>query len=160
MDATPKPLLDDYLDDAALAAELRVSIRTIWRWREMRLGPPETRPFGKKVYYHRESVLLAQGARARAGAGGRAMKPPDPGYASAAPRQEGGATRIEFTSSSGERHTRHLRESPYRRPDGRESAVGCMVAAAILRCGGSSRSRRMKWPPPKTRRPTFEVVRT
>ena len=51
MDTPPKPLLDDYLDDPALAAEFDVSIRTIWRWRAERTGPATTY-VGKKPYTH------------------------------------------------------------------------------------------------------------
>jgi hypothetical protein len=72
MDTTTNTLLADYLDDAALAAELKVSVRTIWRWREMRADPPSTR-FGKKVYYNRESVArwLKERERQPARAGAR-----------------------------------------------------------------------------------------
>ena len=72
MDTPSHPLLSEYLDDAALATELKVSVRTIWRWREMRADPPSTR-FGKKVYYHRDSVVrwLKEREREPARAGAR-----------------------------------------------------------------------------------------
>jgi hypothetical protein len=52
-DATP--LLFDYLTDTELAVELDVSVRTIWRWRELRLGPPTTY-IGKRPYTRRQAV--------------------------------------------------------------------------------------------------------
>jgi hypothetical protein len=41
---TPKRvgLLDEYLSEAQLAAELGKDIRTIQRWRKLRIGPPVT----------------------------------------------------------------------------------------------------------------------
>jgi hypothetical protein len=49
------PLLADYLSDTELAVELDVSVRTIWRWRELRLGPPTTH-VGKTPYTRRQAV--------------------------------------------------------------------------------------------------------
>jgi hypothetical protein len=54
-DAADTPLLADYLTDTELAAELNVSVRTIWRWRELRLGPPTTY-VGKTPYARRQAV--------------------------------------------------------------------------------------------------------
>lgn len=33
-------LLDDYLSEADLAAELQKDVRTLQRWRKLRVGPP------------------------------------------------------------------------------------------------------------------------
>jgi hypothetical protein len=49
-------LLDSYLRESELAAELQVSIRTLRRWNVTRTGPPRT-VAGKTVLYHRDSVL-------------------------------------------------------------------------------------------------------
>ena len=39
--ATARPgLLDDYLSEAELAAELQKDVRTLQRWRKLRVGPP------------------------------------------------------------------------------------------------------------------------
>lgn len=48
-------ILDDFLDDRALAAQLKVSPRTLARWDRLRQGPPITR-IGRKKLRHRESV--------------------------------------------------------------------------------------------------------
>jgi hypothetical protein len=68
-------------------------------------------------------------------------RPPDPGNASAAPGKESGATRTDLISGTGQRHTRRRRQSPYRRRDGSESAIGCLIRT-LLRCAGGSNDRR------------------
>jgi hypothetical protein len=35
-------LLDDYLSEEELAAQLRKNVRTLQRWRKLRIGPPVT----------------------------------------------------------------------------------------------------------------------
>jgi hypothetical protein len=65
MTTDTQPLLNDYLDDSGLAEELRVSIRTVWRWRAERKGPPCTR-LGKKVLYRRSTVKQWLEAREQA----------------------------------------------------------------------------------------------
>ncbi len=48
-------ILDDYLHPEALAAQLGVSIRTLYRWNSLGFGPPKTK-IGGKVLYHAEAV--------------------------------------------------------------------------------------------------------
>jgi excisionase family DNA binding protein len=48
-------LLDGYLTEAQVAAQLGVTARTIWRWRKERRGPPVTL-FGRRVLFHIDSV--------------------------------------------------------------------------------------------------------
>lgn len=48
-------ILDDYFTDVELAAELKISPRTIARWRSLREGPPTTR-MGRKLLYRRDAV--------------------------------------------------------------------------------------------------------
>jgi predicted DNA-binding transcriptional regulator AlpA len=48
-------LLDGYLTEAELLAELRVSISTLHRWRKKGEGPPKTK-IGARTYYHRAAV--------------------------------------------------------------------------------------------------------
>jgi hypothetical protein len=48
-------LLDDYLPPEKLAAELKVSTRTLDRWRVLGNGPPLTK-IGKAVYYSRKAA--------------------------------------------------------------------------------------------------------
>ena len=62
--AAPRPgLLDDYLSEAGLAAELQKDIRTLQRWRKLRVGPPFVMN-GITPIYHRPGAakwLLAGG---------------------------------------------------------------------------------------------------
>lgn len=46
-------LIDDYLDRRGLAAELKVSERTIERYDAMRIGPPRVK-IGSRWYYPRQ----------------------------------------------------------------------------------------------------------
>lgn len=48
-------LIDDYLDRAELAAELKVSERTIERYDSMRIGPPRVK-VGSRWYYPRQGA--------------------------------------------------------------------------------------------------------
>ena len=48
-------ILDDYINETELAAELGHHPRTLARWRALREGPPHTR-IGRKILYLRESV--------------------------------------------------------------------------------------------------------
>lgn len=49
------PVLREYLSDKQLAAELKVSPRTLARWRRLREGPAITR-IGRKIVYNRRAV--------------------------------------------------------------------------------------------------------
>jgi predicted DNA-binding transcriptional regulator AlpA len=51
----PAPVLGEFLSDRDLAAELKVSTRTLARWRRLREGPAITR-IGRRVAYRREAV--------------------------------------------------------------------------------------------------------
>jgi hypothetical protein len=55
-DGARKSLLDGYLGEEALAAELDVTTRTLQRWRKLRTGPPASW-VGKTPVYRFESVL-------------------------------------------------------------------------------------------------------
>lgn len=59
--ALPAPLLADYLTREETAQELHVAVRTLERWRVLRIGPPQVR-IGARIYYHRTKVAawLAQ----------------------------------------------------------------------------------------------------
>jgi len=59
------PLLQDFLTDPELAIELKVSVRTIWRWRELRVGPPTTY-LGKRPYTRRDAAVAWLAAREQA----------------------------------------------------------------------------------------------
>jgi predicted site-specific integrase-resolvase len=48
-------ILDNYLSDAQLAAELGVCAKTLERWRAEGQGPPTTK-LGRKILYRRASV--------------------------------------------------------------------------------------------------------
>lgn len=49
------PVLSEYLTDQELAAELKISPRTLARWRRLREGPPIVK-IGRRVAYRRTSV--------------------------------------------------------------------------------------------------------
>lgn len=49
------PVLSEYLTDKQLACELKVSPRTLARWRRLREGPAITR-IGRKIAYRRSAV--------------------------------------------------------------------------------------------------------
>lgn len=57
----PAPLLADYLTREQTAEELHLAVRTLERWKVLRIGPPQVR-IGARVYYHRRRVAewLAQ----------------------------------------------------------------------------------------------------
>ena len=57
----PAPLLANYLTREETAQELRLAVRTLERWKVLRIGPPQVR-IGQRVYYHRAKVAawLAQ----------------------------------------------------------------------------------------------------
>ena len=66
---TPPNLLADWLSEQALADELRKDIRTVQRWRGLRIGPPFVMN-GKTPLYHVESArawLAAGGVRPQKG---------------------------------------------------------------------------------------------
>jgi predicted DNA-binding transcriptional regulator AlpA len=48
-------LLEEYLPPEALASELGVSLRTIYRWNALGYGPPRVK-LGNKVLYHISAV--------------------------------------------------------------------------------------------------------
>jgi len=48
-------VLEEYIPDEQLAAELDKSPRTLARWRRLREGPPVTK-IGKKIFYRRSAV--------------------------------------------------------------------------------------------------------
>lgn len=48
-------VLGEYMDEAALAAALNVSRRTLARWRALGEAPPHTL-VGRRIMFHRESV--------------------------------------------------------------------------------------------------------
>jgi len=54
-EATDPALLDGWLDRAALAAELALSVDTLQRWETRRVGPPCVR-VGRKVLYRKAAV--------------------------------------------------------------------------------------------------------
>jgi hypothetical protein len=47
-------LLEDYLTEVEMAAELGKAVRTLQLWRAQRKGPPWTQN-GREVLYHRDS---------------------------------------------------------------------------------------------------------
>lgn len=49
------PVLSEWLTQAELAAEMRVSVDTLRRWGARRIGPPSIK-LGMRVLYRRESV--------------------------------------------------------------------------------------------------------
>ncbi len=51
----PSAVLAEYLTDRELAAELNVSVRTLARWRRLRVGPALTK-VGRKVAYRRAAI--------------------------------------------------------------------------------------------------------
>jgi hypothetical protein len=51
-------LLDDYLLPAQLASELKITTKTLERWRVIGAAPPVTK-IGRRIYYARESVRAA-----------------------------------------------------------------------------------------------------
>lgn len=53
----PNKLLSDELyTRCELAAELKVSVRTLDRWHAMRIGPPRIK-IGKSIFYPKDDVL-------------------------------------------------------------------------------------------------------
>jgi excisionase family DNA binding protein len=50
-----EPLLSDYFTQEEAATELKVSPRTIDRWRRLDEGPPITK-LGRRILYRRSSV--------------------------------------------------------------------------------------------------------
>jgi hypothetical protein len=52
---TATGLLDDYLSEDELAAELKKTTRTVRNWARRKTGPPATY-IGKTPYYRRETV--------------------------------------------------------------------------------------------------------
>jgi excisionase family DNA binding protein len=48
-------LLQEYLVPEALASQLGVSLRTIYRWNALGYGPPRVR-VGRKILYHLPAV--------------------------------------------------------------------------------------------------------
>jgi phage terminase Nu1 subunit (DNA packaging protein) len=50
------PILEDYLDENELAAELKKSVRLLQQWRQRRIGPPWTRLGGQQVIYRKAAV--------------------------------------------------------------------------------------------------------
>jgi len=52
----PAPILAGYMSEQQLAGELSVAVRTLERWRAMRIGPPVTR-LGRTLFYSRASFL-------------------------------------------------------------------------------------------------------
>jgi hypothetical protein len=57
-------ILDEYWDEAGLAAELNVSCITLARWRMQRRGPPVTH-IGRAVFYRKTSVKAWVAAQER-----------------------------------------------------------------------------------------------
>lgn len=56
MDTKPEPgkragLLDDYMTEAELAADVKKHPRTVKRWRDLRVGPPYSM-MGESPIYH------------------------------------------------------------------------------------------------------------
>jgi hypothetical protein len=49
-----KAILSDYVAEADLAKELNVTVRTLARWRALRIGPDPTK-IGRRVYYSPEA---------------------------------------------------------------------------------------------------------
>lgn len=65
--------LTGYIRESDLAAELRVSLRTLRRWDERRIGPARTQ-IGRAIYYSRASIdswLLARTVKPCCAARGR-----------------------------------------------------------------------------------------
>ena len=48
-------ILSDYLSDEALAAEMRVSVRTLWRWAALGEVPPSVK-IGRRRFFRRAAV--------------------------------------------------------------------------------------------------------
>ena len=48
-------LLDDHYTPEALAVYLDISVRTLWRWHQLRKGPPRIK-IGRRPFYKRASV--------------------------------------------------------------------------------------------------------
>ena len=54
--ATRVPLLQGYIDEQAVAAELCCTVRALQLWRQHRTGPPWVK-IGRKIFYAREAFL-------------------------------------------------------------------------------------------------------
>jgi hypothetical protein len=63
-----EPLLSDYFTQEEAATELKVSPRTIDRWRRLDEGPPITK-LGRRILYRRSSVQASLRAREHRGHG-------------------------------------------------------------------------------------------
>lgn len=59
---TAATVLAEYMEEDELASELKISPRTLKRWRALREAPPVTR-VGKKVLFHRPAVKKWLAAR-------------------------------------------------------------------------------------------------
>jgi predicted DNA-binding transcriptional regulator AlpA len=46
---------DGYLDEAGLAAKLKITVRTVWSWRAKRIGPPVTY-IGTHIFWREAAV--------------------------------------------------------------------------------------------------------
>ena len=67
--------LDHFHTPEALAAELRICLKTLERWRLLGEGPKITK-IGRRVYYRKSSVAAWLAAREEAhAAGGRRQRP-------------------------------------------------------------------------------------
>ncbi len=75
---------NEFFSSDELAEDLGITLRTLLRWRDKRIGPPPT-PIGRRVYYRCEAVrewLLRREGTIKIG---RAPRRPKPDY-STAPR--------------------------------------------------------------------------
>jgi hypothetical protein len=52
----PQVVGTEFLEEPALCAELKVTPRTLARWRTQRIGPPRV-TVGRTILYRREAVL-------------------------------------------------------------------------------------------------------
>lgn len=71
-DVAKPGLLDDWISRYELALELELSVDTLERWQNRRIGPVCIR-IGRKVLYRRAAILewLREQERPRVGSGGR-----------------------------------------------------------------------------------------
>jgi hypothetical protein len=79
MDATPSKrvgLLDEYMSEAELAAELGRDLRTLQRWRKLRIGPPFVMNGTAPIYnIDKARAWLAAGGTAAAARPARQRQP-------------------------------------------------------------------------------------
>jgi len=85
--SAPKCISAEFMTIEELADDLRVSVRTVLRWRDRRTGPPPT-IIGRRTFYRIEAVrqwALSREGVVRPGPAARHSKPTYPKYSPSAP---------------------------------------------------------------------------